>query len=129
MSTRDTISRDKLETAISRSVSQFPDVGVLQTPELMGLLESERKVILIDVRDAEEQAVSMIPGAVTADEFERDWKDELIGSKRPEVTAVPYCTVGYRSGSYARKLRLVNTSSRPQRTVTGGAKSWRINAS
>ena len=105
MSTRDTISRDKLETAISRSVSQFPDVRVLPTPELMGLLESERKIILIDVRDPEEQAVSMIPGAVTQDEFERDWKDALTGSNQPEITAVPYCTVGYRSGSYARKLQ------------------------
>ena len=41
----------------------------------------------------------MIPGAITQKEFE-DRADELRGR-----TVVTYCTAGYRSGLYARKIQ------------------------
>lgn len=54
--------------------------------------------VLVDVRSAEEQAVSMIPGAITAKQFEKHRKDHQ------GQTAIAYCTIGVRSEKYARKL-------------------------
>lgn len=54
--------------------------------------------ILVDVRSEAEYSVSMIPGAITKAQYERDQKNY---SGR---TVIPYCTVGGRSGQYAAKL-------------------------
>ena len=54
--------------------------------------------ILVDVRTEKERAVSMIPGAITIQQYETEqssYRDRLI---------IPYCTVGGRSYLYARKL-------------------------
>lgn len=67
-----------------------------------------RRVILIDVRNEAEQRVSMIPGAVTTDEFEdmrRNGAESLA-----DAIIVPYCTIGYRSGHYASALKKANPS-------------------
>jgi rhodanese-related sulfurtransferase len=59
--------------------------------------ESDRFVI-IDVRDERESSVSILPGAITLDEFE--------GSEQHRgKTAIVYCTVGVRSHAYASRLR------------------------
>ena len=57
------------------------------------------KVVLIDVRSPEERDVSVIPGAIPADEFERDLAE--FSNRIPVV----YCTAGYRSGAYVRKMK------------------------
>ncbi len=54
--------------------------------------------VLVDVRSPKEQAVSMIPGAITAQQFERH-RQHYQGR-----TVITYCTVGGRSEHYARKL-------------------------
>lgn len=54
--------------------------------------------VLIDVRDERESSVSILPGAITLDEFEGS--DEYRGK-----TAIVYCTVGVRSNTYANRLR------------------------
>lgn len=54
--------------------------------------------ILVDVRTDEEQAVSVIPGAITAEQYEKR-RDDYQGR-----TVISYCTIGYRSEKYARKL-------------------------
>ena len=56
------------------------------------------QIVVIDVRDERESSVSILPGAVTLDEFEGS--DEYRGK-----TAVVYCTVGVRSHAYASRLR------------------------
>jgi rhodanese-related sulfurtransferase len=55
--------------------------------------------VLVDARSAKEQKVSMIPGAVTADEI----RAALAGLGGRKL--IVYCTVGVRSGDMARKLR------------------------
>lgn len=65
-----------------------------QTPES----SAKSKFVLIDVRSTEELSVSMIPGAITSQEFETH-VDDYRGS-----TIITYCTVGVRSEHYARKL-------------------------
>lgn len=77
-----------------RSFAEVPDV---EPVELM--VDADKKVLFVDVRSPEEQAVSMIPGAITQKEFERDAEQYRL---RRVVT---YCTIGYRSGLYAKDLR------------------------
>jgi rhodanese-related sulfurtransferase len=56
------------------------------------------EVVVVDVRSDEEIGVSVIPGAVTKEQFEKN-RSEYRGR-----TVIPYCTVGGRSGAYAKKL-------------------------
>jgi rhodanese-related sulfurtransferase len=55
--------------------------------------------LLVDVRDANELSVSMIPGAITRSEYEKNQ------ARYTAYRIVPYCTVGYRSGRYTQALR------------------------
>ena len=75
----------------------FPDVVDVE-PRLAMDLAKRLKVVFVDVRTPEEQSVSMIPGAVTAEEFLKNldrYRDDLL---------IGYCTISYRSGVLARKL-------------------------
>ncbi|WP_442505865.1 rhodanese-like domain-containing protein [Novipirellula sp. SH528] len=54
--------------------------------------------VIVDVREAEEYQVSMIPGAVTKTQFEKN------KTQYRNHTIVVYCTIGYRSGLYANEL-------------------------
>ena len=89
--------RDQIEAVYSRSRRLFPDVPELTVEEL-DRLSSSISVVLVDVRAEKEQAVSMIPGAVTAKAFEQN-RERYLG-----MTVVAYCTVGHRSGLYTKKL-------------------------
>jgi sodium/bile acid cotransporter 7 len=104
----------KIETMYRKYRREFPDVSDVTAADLHSLLESG-EVLVVDVRDANERAVSTIPGAITVEEFERDQRD------RGDVSVVTYCTIGYRSGLFADQLR--------QRGVTvlnlsGGILAW-----
>lgn len=80
-----------------------PEVNVEQLLQLsMGQREELFKIdghyVLVDVRTPEEYHVSLIPGAITKEQFEKhkpQYRDSNI---------VVYCTTGYRSGQYAQKL-------------------------
>lgn len=56
--------------------------------------------IVVDVRTAPERNVSMIRGAKTLNEFDRDWR---AGSIPSDTKVAFYCTIGYRSGIHATK--------------------------
>jgi rhodanese-related sulfurtransferase len=79
-------------------------VPTIDTPELVALLAGRDKpgatsdFVLVDVRSARETTVSVIPGAILLAEFERD------AARHRGKLVIPYCTVGGRSGAYARKL-------------------------
>lgn len=57
-----------------------------------------KPLLLVDVRSEKETAVSMIPGAVTREAYERN------PAQYADFRIVPYCTVGVRSGRYTRRL-------------------------
>lgn len=59
-----------------------------------GRTPAGREVLFIDVRTDEERAISMIPGALSAEQIEAD------PSLAADRTLVAYCTVGYRSGRW-----------------------------
>jgi sodium/bile acid cotransporter 7 len=88
----------RIEQLYGRSRGRFSGVPEVSAAELAGL-QASRPILLVDVRNPEERAVSIIPGAITAEELEERWNEALT---RPVVT---YCTIGHRSGIAARKLR------------------------
>jgi rhodanese-related sulfurtransferase len=86
----------------------FPEVSTISALEVQRLQANSVPLLLIDVRLPEEQAVSMIQSAVSLDEFEAaeangEYSPELLAATN--VVLVPYCTIGYRSGTYAEKLK------------------------
>ncbi|HBO11501.1 MAG TPA: rhodanese-like domain-containing protein [Halieaceae bacterium] len=76
--------------------------GSVPTITLEEIREAEEKgepLQFVDVRSEEEMAVSMLPGAITRREYERN------PGTYEDARIVPYCTVGARSGKYTRELR------------------------
>jgi len=76
-----------------------PGVPTITLEEIREAEEQGEKVVFVDVRSEEEMAVSMLPGAITRREYERNPK------AYENARIVPYCTVGARSGKYTRELR------------------------
>jgi sodium/bile acid cotransporter 7 len=90
--------RHKVETMYEDYKRSFPDVSDLSAEEAL-MLSRQSEPIFVDVRDSSEQAVSMLPGAITEKEFLKDpeaYKDR---------TAIGYCTISYRSGKLAQRLQ------------------------
>jgi sodium/bile acid cotransporter 7 len=90
--------RERIDTLYEGYRVDFPTVPEITVDDLQGRLSGSDVPILIDVRAEEEQRVSILPGAISREEFEAR-REELSG--RDVVT---YCTIGYRSGLYARDL-------------------------
>ncbi len=93
----DQAKREKIESMYEKARRAFPDIQEVTAEELQNLLR-EGDIVLVDVRTPEEQAVSMIPGAITARQFEDNIEDH------EGATVVSYCTIGGRSGRYTQEL-------------------------
>lgn len=76
-----------------------PEVSVEQLKQWMADPKTMEKTVVVDVRSDEETAVSVIPGAITKAEYEAKANSDYRGKK-----VVVYCTVGGRSGAYAKQL-------------------------
>lgn len=76
----------------------FPDVNEV-TPQGLLDLQNTEPTVLVDVRTPAEQAISMLPGAITKEAF------EAAGDLYKNQTVITYCTIGARSGEYADALR------------------------
>lgn len=94
----DSAKRREIEKLYARSKRLFSEIGDLTVEELDRLRETE-EVVLVDVRNAPEQEVSMIPGSITTARLEAD-PGAFAGK-----TLVTYCTLGHRSGLYAADLQ------------------------
>ncbi len=86
--------RERVERMASRYNQDFPGV------EHISPLEASRRVergaaVLVDVREPEERAVSVIPGPVTPDVIASS-PEAFAGKQR-----IAYCTIGYRSAKFA----------------------------
>ena len=81
----------------------FPGVPSISTTALSDLLEDPtRPVVLIDVREPDEFAVSHLPGAVRATSVEL--AATLVAGAPDGAAVVAYCSVGYRSAGLAAEL-------------------------
>lgn len=93
---------DKLHQKIEQMYSDyktksFPDIPDL-TPDQISKKLHDQSPIILDVREPAEQQISIIPGAINKQQFEKDptqYKDRPI---------IVYCTLGYRSGLYTQQL-------------------------
>ncbi len=100
----ETDSSNNWEWLSKKLRSKFPTVTQISTAELQKQLTAQdsARPLLIDRRDAEEYAVSHLPGAFFAAGEEDAMKIiEKEGKGRPIVV---YCAVGYRSSTLVRKL-------------------------
>lgn len=77
--------------------ARYPEVEGVDAAEVAQLVE-QGNVVLVDVRDDKERAVSAIAGAITMDAFRADLERYV------DQTVVAYCTVGERSARFAREL-------------------------
>jgi rhodanese-related sulfurtransferase len=93
----DEAKRQRIDAVYGRSKRLFPEVGEITAEELKKRL-GEKDLVVVDVRRPDEQAVSMIAGAITSDDFDSN-REAYEGA-----TVVAYCTVGHRSGLYAQGL-------------------------
>lgn len=91
-----------------------PKVGTIETEELsklvlerMSMVEKSgaegkapppAKFVLVDVRSSREMSVSVIPGAISQADFEKNI------DKYQGMVVIPYCTVGGRCGEFSRRL-------------------------
>lgn len=103
-------SRDKCEQTVRHYQSKFPSVPALRSEDFLrqpskpNCNPTKEMSLLLDVRSRPERSTSMIAGAQSLEEFERDHREEL---SRGEIhqPVVTYCTMGYRSGMEAARLK------------------------
>ncbi len=75
----------------------FPGIAEISAQDALRMAGDE-KVLFIDVRDKEEQEVSMLPDAIPYQEFLKNI------DKYKDRTLIGYCTISYRSGKFAQEL-------------------------
>ena len=77
--------------------SSFPDVPDISPVKAMKLMRSQQ-VVFVDTRTPRERQVSMLPGAISVKEFQKD------SDKYRNKTIISYCTISYRSAKFTREL-------------------------
>jgi rhodanese-related sulfurtransferase len=100
----DSERRNKLQEIVNKSV-HFPEIEEISSKQAGELASNgDGTVIFVDCRSKAEWFVSAIPNAVHYEAFEKMIanQDELI-VKTDQVCC--YCTIGVRSGKYAKWLR------------------------
>jgi len=91
-----------MKTAYALVKLELGDLPEISSSALLASIEKSDHIapefIVVDVRTPEERLVSIIPGAVDPEFFERhqaDYQNKKI---------IVYCTIGYRSGFYTLEL-------------------------
>ena len=101
---------EKLDRMYQKLLPKFQQAIEINMDQL-----SEQEIIFVDVRANEEQAVSVIPGAITMDAFVK--APERYRSSK----LVAYCTIGYRSGRFAIKWQ---AKGYDVKNLKGGVLAW-----
>lgn len=88
-------------TLVKLELSDIPEISGTALSRMIDPVTpaAAKNFILVDVRTPQERHVSVIPGAVDIDSFERHFADYQ------HKKIIVYCTIGYRSGFYTRTLR------------------------
>ena len=93
----DASKRQEIDQKYQKSRKLFSEVPEITAEQLLRRCEEE-DLVIVDARSPQEQAVSMLPGAITAQQFEVN-RSEYEGR-----SVVTYCTIGHRSGLFAQQL-------------------------
>ena len=94
--------------------ADFPGARDLSGGEVLSLLTT-RPVVLVDVREPAERAVSTLPGAIPEADFLAN------RAALANATVVAYCTIGYRSGMFVRGMAHLNATVY---NLRGGVLGW-----
>ena len=103
----DDARRERALRTKRKVVDLFPDVPFLTHDGFRQKSESDASnPLIVDCRESAEREVSTIPGAISMSEAET----RLASTDTPQVNEAPlqiicYCTIGLRSGLYARTLK------------------------
>jgi sodium/bile acid cotransporter 7 len=102
---------EKLYNAYREELPLVKDIKPAEVTRLF----NQQKVVFVDVRTSAEMEISMLPEAVTVEEYfkKKDIYKELI--------VVAYCTIGYRSGKFAEKM---GAEGDDVRNLAGGMLAW-----
>ncbi len=90
------VKAHKMYLEIKKDFNNVPEFKLSEVERLKSNIQ------FVDVRAIDERKVSIIPEAISKEEFEKNistFKDKKI---------VVYCTIGYRSGKYVQKLKNMN---------------------
>ena len=90
--------RLKIQSMYEKYKKKFPEVNDISPEDAMALMK-KTSVVFVDIRHPGEQAISMLPGAITDRLFLRNpdaYRDKTI---------IGYCTISFRSGKFAKKLK------------------------
>ncbi len=116
--------------AVERRIARtFPDVRQLPPAALSGLVgEGGTPVLLVDVREADEYAVSRLDGALRIDPgASASDVAALIGKRAAGAEIVFYCSVGQRSSAMAQRAQsaLARGGAHGVHNLQGGIFAWR----
>jgi rhodanese-related sulfurtransferase len=85
---------------------------IISTPQAQKAI-TKGHVTLIDIRTKKERQISILPNAISQDEFVNNiakYKNKIL---------IAYCTIGYRSGAFAEKYRVYKIFN-----LKGGVLAW-----
>jgi len=89
-----------VKTAYTLVKLEFADLPEFSNQALLDLSNAQRaNYIVVDVRSPVERNISIIEGSIDQAHFERNF------DSYQKKKVVVYCTIGYRSGYYAKALR------------------------
>lgn len=106
---------------------RFRQVTQVSPQEVDRLLRSGAAVRLLDVREADEFAVSRLRGAVrVSPDASAAQVRQALGPVGPGATIVLYCTIGFRSSRLAQRIAAAYPSADRVRVVNlqGGVIAW-----
>ena len=106
--------RQNIEDAYQKYQKGFAEVPECRVDDVERL-QREKQAILVDVRPVEERRISMLPGAIGAEELERN------AAQYRGKPLIAYCTVGYRSGLAAQTYAEQGWDAY---NLVGGILSW-----
>lgn len=104
-----------LDVATIKALTEI-HVPIIKTSELKKIID-DTNLVLIDIRQQNEQDTSMLPHALSTKQFAEKFRHGIPKEKR----LVVYCTIGYRSGKYAETLAKQGIKSE---NLEGGILAW-----
>lgn len=90
--------KQQVYTLYSEYQQKFPAVEEISPDDVLQLERQGKDLVLIDAREADEMAVSMLPGAISEEELLHHL------DRYADSFLVAYCTIGYRSGLFAKAM-------------------------
>ena len=100
--TDDEIRSDMHDFYNSFKMKLFPDVSDVTSQDILSM--DKDSYILVDCRGSDERAVSHIPGSIT--------KSTFLAGEYKEKLVITSCTLGVRSGKFAKQLEETISKSR-----------------